>query len=412
MTQLLIVGARIVGGLADAGPGDDAVAVRDGMIAALGDADDLLADARERGPVEVVDLGGAALLPGLVNAHTHFSVVHPGTSDEARYLGETEGAAALRAAACARETLHAGVTTVRLLSERAPVDFALRAAITRGEVQGPRILTAGRALACTGGHGRGSHAVEADGVAEFRRNARAQIAAGADVVKVMASGGVSDPHDGLNSPEMTGDELRAAVDVAHAWGKPVAAHLGGEGVIEAALECGVDSVEHGYSLSAGLAASMAARGTWLVPTLMVTHGGEYFERIASPRWLAERLEAAGPRHVESVRLAHEAGVRIALGTDFLPAERFDETTATVRELEYLVEAGMSPLDALRSATTLAAGCLGVDSTVGRIAPGMAADLVAVEGDPATDIAAMRRLRLVVKAGEVVRRDGLSSSDAG
>jgi imidazolonepropionase-like amidohydrolase len=263
-------------------------------------------------------------------------------------------------------------------------------------------VTSGRALACTGGHGRGSHAVEADGPAEFRRHARAQIAAGADVVKVMASGGVSDPHDGLNSPEMAADELRAAVDVAHAWGRPVAAHLGGAAVISAALDAGVDSVEHGYALTPEVAARMAALGTWLVPTLLVTHGGEYFERIEAPGWLSSRLAGAGARHLESVAVAARAGVRIALGTDFLPFEPFDGTTATVRELELLVAAGLSPLDALRSATTLAAECLGLGSSVGLVAPGMAADLVAVDGDPVADISAMRRLRLVVAAGRLVR----------
>lgn len=403
--QSVLTNCRLTDELADgAAPGDDGVWLRDGTVAAVGPADDLLAEARAAGAVTVADLDGAHVLPGLIDMHTHFGVVHPGTTDEARLRGESEAALALRMAACAGAAVRAGVTTVRLVSERRHADFALRAAIGRGEVTGPRIFTAGRALTATGGHGLGSHAVEADGVAAFRRQARDQIKQGADLVKVMVSGGVSDEGEGLNSMQMTTDELRAAVDVAHAWGRPVAGHLGGADVVDAAIDCGVDSVEHGYALTEPVARKMADRGVWLVPTMMVTRGREYFSRIEAPGWLIDRLEAAAPRHVSSVATARRSGVRILAGTDFLPAERFDDTSAMVRELESLTEAGLEAIDALRAATTLAAECLGAGDRLGRIAAGAHADVVAVDGDPRADIGALRRLRLVVAAGRVVRRD--------
>jgi imidazolonepropionase-like amidohydrolase len=399
--RLVIVNARFVDGLASHAAGDDAILCRAGDIVALGAADDMVALGRTDGPVDVLDVEGAHVLPGLIDMHTHLSVVHPDTTDEARLADESAAALALRMAMCANDAVRSGVTTVRLVSEGRGADFALRAAIERGDVVGPRIFTAGRALTGTGGHGLGSHAVEVDGPASFRAQARRTIAEGADLVKVMISGGISDQDEGMDRMQVTIDELSAAVDVAHAWGRPVAGHLGGADVIAAALDCGIDSVEHGYVLDDAVAARMAADGVWLVPTSLVTRGREYFERIRAPGWLVDRLESVAARHRESVAIAARHEVRILAGTDFLPAERFDETSAMVRECELLVEAGLAPLDALGAATTRAAACLGVGDRLGFVAPDMCADLVAVDGDPSCDISALRRLRVVVARGRIV-----------
>lgn len=409
--RLVIVNARFVGGLSSVGMGYDAILCRSGAIVALGAADDLVAMGRTDGPLDLVDVDGAHVLPGLIDMHTHLGVVHPDTSDEGRLGNESVADLALRMASGANQALRAGVTTVRLVSEGVGADFALRRAIERGEVTGPRIFTAGRALTGTGGHGLGSHAVEVDGPAAFRLEARRAIAAGADLVKVMVSGGISDRVEGMNRMQVTLDELSAAVEVAHAWGRSVAGHLGGPDVIEAALNCGIDSVEHGYVLTDDIAARMAAGGVWLVPTALVTSGQDYFRRIGAPRWLIDRLEAVAPRHRESVAIAAKHGVRILAGTDFLPAERFDDTSAMVRECELLVEAGLQPLDALKAATTSAAACLGVENRLGLVAPGMDADLVAVDGDPSSDITALRRLRAVIARGRIAHCDRQLRLDA-
>lgn len=408
--QTVLVNGRFTPELSSAHVTDSAIWMRDGLIEGLGSDDDLVAEARTRGAVSVVDLEGAYLLPGLINMHTHFGVVHPGTSDEVNLLGETEAGNALRMAGCAEAALQAGVTTVRLVSERHPTDFALRTAIRRGSVAGPRIFTAGQALTATGGHGLGSHAVEADGVTEFRRHAREQIEHGADVIKLMISGGVSDPHDGLDHMEMAEDELRAAIQVAHSWGRPVAGHLGGADVTSRAIDLGVDSVEHGYALTEPVAAKMSERATWYVPTMLVTRGREYFERIEAPSWLIGRLEGATERHREAVGHAIAHSVRVLVGTDFLPSEPFDETTATIREIELLVEAGLPASEALAGATFLAAECLGQDRSLGFLSSGGSADVIATAGNPAADISCLRRLQLVVKAGHVVKLSASLSLD--
>lgn len=405
MRQMVLANCRFVAELGTAAAGDTGLMVRDGSISATGAADDLIAEARSTGAVDLIDLDGGYLLPGLINMHTHFGVIHPGTTDQARLHGETEAGMALRMAACARSTLEAGVTTVRLVSERRHLDTALRSAIGRGQVLGPRIFTAGQALASTGGHGLGSHAVEADGPAEFRALTRSQIKHGADLVKVMISGGISDEHEGLNRTEIAEDELRATIDAAHAWGRAVAGHLGGADVIDLAIDCGVDTVEHGYQLTEPVARKMADRGVWLVPTMAVSRGGEYFRRIGAPGWLVDRLDAFASRHLESVAVAARSGVRIVAGTDFVPSEAFDDTSAMVRELEHLVSAGLTPTDALRGATTLASECLGTMGQLGCISPGAAADFVAVDGDPRFDISILRRLRLIVAGGRVVGGHG-------
>jgi imidazolonepropionase-like amidohydrolase len=406
MSVVVIRNCRLVPGLGSDSGGRAAIRVRDGVIDEVGQEDAVLQGAGAGAEHTAVDAQGAYVLPGLIDMHTHFSVVHPDTTDELVFGKENDFGMAFRMAACARQALHAGVTTVRLVSEKGGSDTALRRAIQLGQVEGPRIVTAGQAITSTGGHGLGSHAVEADGVAEVRRRTRDQLKQGADLIKVMISGGISDAEEGLDKMLVSEDELRAAVEVAHAAGVKVAGHLGGAGVIEIAIECGVDTVEHGYVLTEQIAQRMADQGVWHVPTMMVTAGGEYFERIQAPRWLLDRLEAFAPTVRSSVALAYEHGVRILAGTDFLPAEPFDGTSAMVREIEHLRDAGLSNLDALRAATTLAAECLGMEGTVGCLTPGAAADLIAVREDPSADVSALRDMVMIMADGRLVETRGV------
>lgn len=350
----------------------------------------------------MIDLGGATLLPGLTNLHVHFGLILPGAAGD-RLKGETLPELTLRMAANAREALEAGITTVRLLAERGGTDFALRAAIDAGRVPGPRIYTAGMAVGCTGGHGWASGSIaEADGAAGFRRAAREQIRQGADLIKIMLTGGMAGQHEAVDTPQLADDELRAVIEVAHAWGRRTTAHAGSARAIEKALEAGLDCVEHGYSLDEQVVGTMVERGTWFVPTILVTRSGEFLDKLEIPDWMRARMSATDASHWASLELAIAAGVKIVPGTDMLPAEPFDGTVATVAELEHYVRAGMKAPAALEAATARAAEVLGIADKLGTIEEGKLADLVACDGDPAVDISALRAIRFVMKDGRVVR----------
>jgi imidazolonepropionase-like amidohydrolase len=341
------------------------------------------------------------VLPGIVNLHVHFGLVLPGKELE-RLRDESHAALALRMAANARATLAAGVTTVRLVGERGGADLALRASIERGETPGPRVFTAGRLLISTGGHGHDlPGAVEADGADGFRRAVREELKRGTDLVKVCISGGIASAGEAIADVQLTPDEMLAVAETAHGRGRKVAAHAGPAEVVEQAVECGIDTIEHGYFLTPETCALMAERGTWLVPTVNVSRAVEFFERIGAPDWFVEKALDAGRLHWAALESAIAAGVPIAMGTDMMPFEPFDGTTVTVREIEFLVEAGMQPVDALRAATVRAAEVLDAQDRIGTVEAGKLADLIAVRGDPTRDIGALRSIELVVKGGEPV-----------
>jgi imidazolonepropionase-like amidohydrolase len=378
-----------------------AVLVDGERIAAVGPEAEL---ADRAAGAERVDLDGATLAPGLINLHVHLGLILPGAAGD-RLRGETLPELTLRMASNARAAVEAGVTSVRLLAERGGTDFALRAAINSGEVRGPRIFTAGMALACTGGHGwSGGSILEADGVAGFRTAARSQIKHGADLIKIMVTGGMAGQHEAVDTPQLRDDELRAVIEVAHDWGRPTTAHAGSARAIEQALDAGLDCVEHGYSLDEDAVAAMLERKTWFVPTILVTRAGEFLERLEIPDWMRDRMKATEAAHWRSLELAVEAGVRIVPGTDMLPSEPFDGTVATVAELEHYVRAGMSPKAALEAGTARAAEVLGAGDRIGTVDEGKLADLVACDGDPGSDISALRTIRFVMKGGEIVRDD--------
>ena len=394
--SIVLVNCTVVDAEREAPLADAGVWIREGLIASVGNADEALREARDDCP-EVVDLDGAYLLPGLVNMHTHLS-------DPSRETGrETPVDFAIRMTGNAGRTVEGGITTVRLVAEPHGADFALRRAIRAGDIVGPRIFTAGRALVCTGGHGfAAAGTVEADGADGFRQATRAQLREGADLIKVMISGGIAGEHEGIDTPQLKTDELRAVIEVAHDWGRKVTAHAGPARVIAEAVACGLDCVEHGYQLTDDVIETMAARGTMLVPTILVTRCEQYYRDVGAPEWMIERALGAGAAHWRGLESAVAHGLPIAVGTDMLPAEPQDETTATVRELEHYVQAGMSPRGALAAATTNPAAWLGLTERLGTIAAGKWADLIAVGDDPLSDISALRRLRLVVAGGRIVR----------
>jgi imidazolonepropionase-like amidohydrolase len=349
----------------------------------------------------VIEADGLFLVPGLVNLHVHLGLVLPGNL-AADLADETEAELALRMAGNARRTLEAGVTTIRIPGDPRHADIGLKKAIERGEVPGPRIVSAGEMVDITGGHGAEGETY--DGPYELRKAARREIAAGASWIKIAISGGIATPRGDIAEALMTGDEIEAVVDAAHRFGAKVTAHSGSPRATSTAVDAGIDCIEHGYFLTREVLRKMKERGTWLVPTIVVSQPATmpFFERIGSPPWYLERVKSVGPRHWEALRMAIEEGVSIGLGTDQFPFEENDGTIATVREAEYYVEAGMTPLQALGSMTLQAARLLGSEREIGSLEPGKLADVVATASDPSRDISALRKILLVVKGGVVIR----------
>lgn len=354
-------------------------------------------------------LGGRFVAPGLISVHTHLSVVYPfSATDES----ENPGITALRALGRASDALSAGVTTIRCVHEQNRADLLIRTAARQGWVTAPRILAAGRAISTTGGHGYGSGAVHADGHDGFLHAARAELAAGADHVKIFITGGIAREDEGFIGAEMTPQEMAGVVRAASERGRYVVAHAGDGAAIRQALEAGVGSFEHAYSLDDDTAAEMARRRVFLTPTLCVTRCPEWMAEHDFTAWQIERATQVGPMHLESIRRAVRRaatapdadGITIVAGTDYPPGEPIEDTVVAVKEMELLTGAGLTPQHALRAGTIDAARLLRLSDQIGAVEPGMIADLIVTDADPTADVGALRRIRAVFQAGQVVRDD--------
>jgi imidazolonepropionase-like amidohydrolase len=388
---LVLSGARIIDGTGAEPVRGRSVIVEKGIITAV------VEDARApRG--NAVDLAGHTLLPGLINCHVH--LCFGAEADPVRPLREEPLAlTAIKALLRARETARAGVTTVRDLGGREYVEIALRRAIQEGLVDGPRIVAAGRPVCMTGGHGHWLGR-EADGPDDARKAVREQLKAGADVIKIIATGGVMTPGVEPGSPQLTLEEMRAAIEEARKAGRRTAAHAMASSGISDAIAAGITSIEHGIYLTEEIVAHMRRDGTFLVPTLnapaAIASGGL---AAGIPEFMVRKSEVVVPAHVASFQLAHRAGVRIAAGADSGTPLNFHGSL--LPELTLMVKYGMTPLEAIRAATVTAADCLGLAELTGRVAPGYAADLIAVAGDPAERIEALADLKLVLVSGRVL-----------
>ncbi|MFB7880237.1 metal-dependent hydrolase family protein [Brevundimonas diminuta] len=365
------------------------------------------------GEGDVVDLRSAFVLPGLIDSHVHLTGESSPTS---RLDGVTQSDAtqAMVGARYARRTLNAGFTTVADLGASNEAIFALRDAIRLGDVPGPRIIASGSAVSVHGGHGDVNgyrddilHLLSPESICsgpeDCRRAVRMQVRSGADIIKITATGGVlSNTAAGL-AQQFTEDELASIVEVAHRMGRQVTAHAHGVDGINAFLKAGGDSIEHGTYLDDASIQLFKQHNAWLVPTLMA---GDFVARIASspdnfftPAQTAKALEA-GPKMLDMAARAHRGGVRIAFGTDTGVSAHGDNA----QEFALLVRAGLTPLEAIQAATVGAAEHLRIQNEAGRLAPGMPADLVAVSGDPLTDVTELERVRFVMKGGQVFRAD--------
>jgi imidazolonepropionase-like amidohydrolase len=394
-----IVGATVVD-LEGKSPIEDAVVLIKGeRITAVGSADTVTVPS----DTEVINARGKWLIPGLMNMHVHLGLKLPGKL-AAELANETEGELTLRMAANARMVLMAGITTIRLPGDDKHGDLALRKAIRKGQAIGPRIFSSGEALAITGGHGSEKGKVFHDGPYELIKAARKEISAGADWIKILISGGIATNGGDISEALMTPEEINAVIDAAHRFGAKVTAHSGSPAATNIAVDAGIDCIEHGYFLDKPTLRKMKKKGTWLVPTILVSQPAlnPFFKEIGSPEWYMKRRESVGKHHWKALETAIEVGVNIGLGTDQLPSAPTDGTTATVREAEYYVEAGMTPLEALRSATIQTARLLEADKDIGSIETGKYADLLAVDSDPTKDISALRNISMVMKGGHVYR----------
>lgn len=386
------------------------VLVRGGRIEAVG------ADVRIPAGARVIDLSRYTVLPGLIDMHVHLAMRPIGEGDWVN-AGVREGVAdaAIFGVRNARLTLEAGFTTVRNVGATGFADVALRNAIDAGRVPGPRMVTGGNSIGATGGHcddngyapgalGREPGPLEgiANGPEEVRAAVRLQVKYGADVIKICATGGVLSQGDAVGARQMDDDELAAVVRAAQHAERRVAAHAHGRDGIIAASRAGVHSIEHGSFLDEEGARVMVERGTWLVPTLMAGFTvGQGESNAALPPWAATKGRAAWAAMQQAIRVATGAGVRIAFGTDagVFPHGR------NAQEFELLVRyGGMTPMQAIQTATVNAALLLGMEQDVGSVEAGRYADLVAVEGDPLADVTLLRSaVRFVMKGGEVVRQ---------
>lgn len=396
-----VVGATLVDLDGKSHVRDAVVLVEGERIAAIGSRGQVSIPAG----AEIIDAAGTWLIPGLMNMHVHLGLVLPGKM-EAELANESEAALALRMAANARDSLEAGVTTIRLPGDQRHADLALKQAILKGQAHGPRIFSGGEGLVITGGHGSEHGVTYSDGPWELVKATRREISAGASWVKIMISGGIATDGGDIAEALMTPEEIRAVIDAAHRFGAKVAAHSGSPAATSVAVDAGIDSIEHGYFLDREVLRKMARQGTWFVPTIVVSQPATqpFFERIGSPQWYLERRNSVGKEHWKALQMAIREGVNIALGTDQLPSEPNDGTTATAREAQYYVEAGMTPLQALRAATIEPARMLEAADEIGSIEVGKYADIVAVGADPAQDIKALRDIRLVMKGGTVYRNE--------
>lgn len=359
----------------------------------------------------VVDLKDRFVLPGLIDSHVHLTG-QQGPNSRLDEVTQSSADAAMVGAGYARKTLLAGFTTVADLGADNAAIFALRAGVKRGDILGPRIIAAGSAVSIHGGHGDVNgyseevmHVLRPESVCsgpdDCRRAVREQVWRGADVIKITATGGVlSNTAAGL-AQQFADSELAAIVESAHRMGRRVTAHAHGVDGINAFLKAGGDSIEHGTYLDNESIALFKKNGAYLIPTLMA---GDYVARIAAspgnfftPAQTAKALDA-GPKMLDMARRAHAGGVRIAFGTDSGVSAHGDNAY----EFVLLNRAGLSPLDAIRTATVNAADHLGIAAEVGSLAPGKAADLIAVSGDPLADVAVLQKVETVIKAGVVVK----------
>lgn len=391
--------------------GASTIIVRDGRIEAV--LDRLVApDSRAR----LIDLSKQFVLPGLIDMHVHIFNDDDKMRARLELTNRDIEDHLLIGVDNARRTLEAGFTTIRELGADVRSVTALRDAIASGLVQGPTIVPAGRGISITGGHGDPANNANRDmsaagraradnlcnGHEDCRRAVREQISQGAEVIKFMATGGVNSNVAGGLNQQMYADEMRAIIETAHMFGRKVAAHAHGQDGIRAALEAGVDSIEHSTYTDAETNALFRKTGAWLVPTFVAPHAALAQARAgARSKATLAKAEEAAAAHARNIASAVKAGVKIAFGTD----SGVSDHGKNALEFTHMTNAGMTPAAVIRAATIDAATLLGRDDRLGSIEPGKEADIIAVAASPLNDVTELERVRFVMRKGVVHKLDG-------
>ena len=404
-TTVVVRAGTLLDGAAPAPRRNQLILIEDGRIKAVGP------DLAVPPGASLIDLSGATVLPGLIDAHTHLFLQGEDPAEggyDANILQQALAYRAARATVAARRALEQGFTTLRDLGTEGAGygDVGIKQAIERGHILGPRLFVATLGISTTGGYPLEGYAPElslpkgvaiVDGPVEARKAAREQIDKGADWIKVYMTHRSWVGRDGklVSQPTLTVEELKAIVDEAHGNERHVACHAYGGDGLRHALDGGCDSIEHGLDLDDAAVAQMVKQGTWYCPTL----GVYYLEWAAENTPAGQRDRARAAVHEPSFRRAVKAGVKIAFGTD---TGGTPWTSSMAAELSQMVRLGMTPAQAIRSATSAAAEMLGAAGELGVVKPGAHADLLAVEGDPLADVSRLEHVSFVMKGGSVAR----------
>ena len=408
----IVYAGRLIDGVSDRVQTNMSVIIEGGRIREVRSGKVSLPDA------EIVDLSESTVMPGFIDCHTHTTF----QLDKGRTLKDLvlsrNADLAIEATNYVRRTLLAGFTTVRDVAAANFLDVSMRDAINAGKVPGPRMFVATHMLTITGGHGDFScgfheHLLPEPGVhngvvntpEDAVRAVRYMIKYGADHIKFAATGGVLSLADSQAGEQLTLAEMKAIVETAHTLERKVAAHAHGAAGIKNALRAGVDSIEHGTYLDDEAIALFKQNGAYMVPTISA---GKWVESQAKdyPAAIAEKAEGLGTLIQQAFARAYTQGVKIAFGTDAGVYPHGDNA----REFEYMVEAGMPPLQAIMTATRNAADLLGKSAILGTIQAGRYADLIAVSGDPLADIKLLTNVSFVMKEGKIYKRDHVMSVD--
>ena len=354
---------------------------------------------------------GKTIMPGMIDCHIHFCL--NGEADFNQLIVQSSlSTYAIKAVNYAKKTIESGFTTVRELGSPAHIGISLRDAVKKGIIPGPRILTSGQPLSITGGHGTFlppwihsdfNLGLFADGVEEVRKAVRSLIGSGVDLIKLLATGGVMDIATSPGAQNYNLDELKVAAEEAHKLGKRVAAHVEGLSGTKDCIRAGIDTLEHGIELDDEAIQMMIDKGTFLVPTLLAPYNiAEHGVKGGIPEFAVKKDLEVIKVHTKNFTKAYQAGVKIAMGTDM--GTPFSKHGENAKELELMVNNGMSLIDAIISTTRVASEAIGLEKSIGTLEKGKLADLIILEGDPLTDINLLQKkelIKLVMKEGEIV-----------